>query len=275
MKKVAVIILNYNSWRETLNEITICVNVLNMNYKDIIVVDNASPNDSALNLKKESGEKGFIFLQSKENKGYSSGNNIGLRYAYDNKYEYALILNNDILFDDKMLVEKMLDIFSKNNHIAVVNTDVFSPDGHMFNRDAKKPTFFDYTLGTLMYRKRGRLIEDLGGYAYIYRPQGCCMMVDLNKMNEIDYMDEHTFLYFEEPILAERLLKKNYRCALCITSKIIHNHSTTINSNMDRRKRRHVVHKSFRYYLREYRNFSTLQINICIFLNCLKMLVEQ
>ena len=70
MKKVAVIILNYNSWRETLNEITICVNVLNMNYKDIIVVDNASPNDSALNLKKESGEKGFIFLQSKENKGY-------------------------------------------------------------------------------------------------------------------------------------------------------------------------------------------------------------
>ena len=34
------------------------------------------------------------------------------------------------------------------------------------------------------------------------------MMVDLDKMNEVDYFDEKTFLYCEEPILAERLLKK-------------------------------------------------------------------
>lgn len=273
-KKVAIIILNYNTWKETLDEISLCSTVLKIQYPDIIVVDNASSNDSAFRLQEESLKSKFVFLQSEKNKGYSAGNNIGLRYAYNKGYDYALILNNDILFDDAELIEKMTNIFSKDDNIAVVNTDIFSPDGHMSNRDAKKPTFFDYTLGAFAYKNKGRIIDDLGGYAYIYRPQGCCMMVDLKKMDAIDYMDEHTFLYLEEPILAERLLKLNYKCALCTTSKIVHNHSATVNSVLDKKNRSHIVNSSFRYYLKEYRHFNSLQTNICIFMNYIKMMVE-
>ena len=250
-KKVAIIILNYNTWKETLDEISLCSTVLKIQYPDIIVVDNASSNDSAFRLQEESLKSKFVFLQSEKNKGYSAGNNIGLRYAYNKGYDYALILNNDILFDDAELIEKMTNIFS-----------------------AKKPTFFDYTLGAFAYKNKGRIIDDLGGYAYIYRPQGCCMMVDLKKMDAIDYMDEHTFLYLEEPILAERLLKLNYKCALCTTSKIVHNHSATVNSVLDKKNRSHIVNSSFRYYLKEYRHFNSLQTNICIFMNYIKMMVE-
>lgn len=274
MKKVAVIILNYKSWEETLKEISICKDVLKIRSGDIIVIDNASPNESAVQLKKEGEKAGFIFLQSKENKGYAAGNNIGMRYAYKNKYSYAMIINNDILFDDEKLIEKMIGVFLKDNTIAVVNTDVFSPDGHMFNRDAKKPSFIDYTFGAFAYKNKGRIIDDLGGYAYIYRPQGCCMMVDLEKLNAINYMDEHTFLYLEEPILAERLSKNGYKCALCTTAKIIHNHSKTVNSVLDKKKRCKVVNASFRYYLKEYRHFNTVAVNLCIAFNYIKMLTE-
>ena len=273
-KKVAIIILNYNSWRDTIDEIDRCSNVLNIDCQDIIVVDNASPNDSALKLAENSLKSKFVFLQSDKNNGYSAGNNIGLRYAYNKNYEYALVLNNDVLFDDTELIEKMINVFTKDDSIAVVNTDIFSPEGYMFNRDAKRPTFFDYTLGMFAYKKKGRIIDDLGGYAYVYRPQGCCMMVDLKKINDIGYMDEHTFLYLEEPILAERLLKMNYRCALCTTSKIIHNHSATVNSVLDKKKRSYIVNSSFRYYLREYRHFNSIQIFLCTFFNHLKMMVE-
>lgn len=274
MEKVAIIILNYKSWKETLNEVSICSNILKINSEDIIVIDNASPNESVTQLKKESKKKGFIFLQSKENKGYAAGNNIGMRYAYKNKYDYALILNNDILFDDENLIKKMLSVFFKDKAIAVVNTDVFSPDGHMFNRDAKKPSFFDYTFGMIAYKNKGRVIDDLGGYAYIYRPQGCCMMVDLKKLSIINYMDEHTFLYLEEPILAERLSQNGYKCALCTTAKIIHNHSETVNSVFDKKKRCKVVNASFRYYLKEYRHFNTVATNFCIVFNYIKMMIE-
>lgn len=269
-RKVSIIILNYNSWEETLKEIKLCSDIFCFDYNDIIVVDNASPNESAEKLYKESLSKGFHFIKSNDNKGYAAGNNIGLRYAFMNGYNYSLILNNDIIFDDKHMIEKIIDVFSKDERIAVVNTDVYSPNGRMFNRDAKRQSILDYTIGAFTYKKKGRKINDLGGYAYIYRPQGCCMMVDLEKLDEIGYMDENTFLYWEEPILAERLSKKGYRCALCTTSKITHNHSLTVKTVMDKKKRCRIENESFRYYLKEYRGYNIIQIWFCLVFNSIK-----
>lgn len=48
----------------------------------------------------------YTIVKSDENCGYAAGNNIGLRYAYDNQYKYAWILNNDIIIEDSNLIEK-------------------------------------------------------------------------------------------------------------------------------------------------------------------------
>ena len=269
----AIVILNYKSWKDTLKEIEDCVKLLGFDYRDIIVVDNDSPNDSSNKLKEASNIRNFVFIATDKNLGYAAGNNIGLRYAYNNGYKYAWILNNDIIIDDAQITTKMVDVFAKDSSIAVVNPDIYSPDGYMFNRDAKRPTFFDYTFGAWKYKKSGRKIQDLGGYAYIYRPQGCCMMVDLKKMNEVNYMDEHTFLYAEEPILAERLLKHCYRCACCLNAKIVHNHSTTVKSVFAKSKIRKINNESFKYYLKEYRNFNFVQIEICCMFNYMKWIL--
>lgn len=270
--KIAIIILNYNSWEDTIAEIDLCYGLLNVQYEDIIVVDNASPNNSAQMLHEASISRGFHFIESSCNKGYAAGNNIGLQYAYEHSYRYGWILNNDIVIEDKEIVQKLFDVFQKDASIAVVNPDIYAPNGHMYNRDSKRPTFFDYTIGINKYRKIGRQIHDLGNYGYIYRPQGCCMMVDLEKMHEIDFMDENTFLYVEEPILAERLLIKGYRCACCLNAKIIHNHSSTVKSVFAKRKIRQFNNKSFRYYLEEYREFNRVQIAICCFFNSVKLM---
>ena len=88
--KVAIIILNYKSWTDTIEEISICNEVLQIGNEDIIVVDNCSPNESAEKLKAEADIKGFVFIASPVNNGYAAGNNIGLRYAYDMGYTHAL-----------------------------------------------------------------------------------------------------------------------------------------------------------------------------------------
>lgn len=270
VSELAIIILNYISWQETIKEADLCNSLLHIDYSDIIIVDNASPNNSAEKLEKEQLNKNYILLKSNKNAGYAAGNNIGLKYAFKKGYKYAWILNNDIIIDNKHIINDLLDIFKKDDSVAVVNPDIYAPDGHMFNRDTKKPTFFDYTFGMIRYRKKGRVTQNLGGYTYIYRPQGCCMMVDLKKMDEIDYMDEHTFLYVEEPILAERLLKRNYRCACCLDSKIIHNHSTTVKSVFAKNKIIKMNNESFKYYLKEYREFNLIQIKLCCLFNYIK-----
>lgn len=269
--EVAIVILNYNSWRETIKEIELCNNLLHIEYKDIVVIDNASPNDSFENLERERKVRKFVLIKSDVNIGYAGGNNLGLKYAFKNKYKYALVLNNDIVIDDSMMISKLLEIFKKEKNVAVVNPDIYSPEGYLFNRDAFKPSFIDYTIGLLNYKKKGRKIVDRGGYGFVYRPQGCCMMVDLEKMNEVDYFDENTFLYWEEPILAERLLSKGYLCACSVLTSIIHNHSKTVKSTFDINRIISINNKSFRYYLEKYRQYNGLEIEICCIFNILKL----
>lgn len=270
MNKVAVIILNYNTWMETIKEVELVQKQFGLTANDIIVVDNCSSNESYEELSKVAEGK-FTLLLSNKNNGYAAGNNIGLRYVYKNGYDYAWILNNDILFNDKELIHKLSNLFQKDNMVAVVNPDIYATDGHMFNRDAVRPTFYDFTFGILQYRKKGRNIKDLGGYGYVYRPQGCCMMVDLKKLAEVGFMDEHTFLYNEELILAERLLKKNYRCICCLTASIVHNHSYTIKTFVEKKQITKIKMDSFIYYLKEYRNYSVLKQKICCLFNRLKL----
>ena len=99
----SVIVLNYFGEKvldDTLNSL------FNLNYPkdklEIIVVDNASKDDS-INLIKNYAKKGKIvpvFLD--KNYGFSKGNNFGIKIA---KGEYIALLNNDCLVDKNWLRE--------------------------------------------------------------------------------------------------------------------------------------------------------------------------
>ncbi len=40
-------------------------------------------------------ERSIVVINAEENKGFSGGNNIGIRYSLYNNCEYILLLNND------------------------------------------------------------------------------------------------------------------------------------------------------------------------------------
>ena len=269
---VAIIILNYISWEESLKEAILVHDFLDLEWKQIIIVDNASPNNSIFELEKRRIDD-LVIIESKTNKGYASGNNIGLRYAFDNGYKYGWILNNDIVIDDKDVLIKMIKVFEKDDDVAVVNPDVYSPDGYMYNRDSQRPSFYDMTIGFRSYKNKGRIVNDLGDYGYIYRPQGCCMMVDLAKAAEVGFLDESTFLYCEEPIFAERLLMKNWKCACITNARIIHNHSKTVHSVLGKWRTILIQNRSYNYYLKEYRHFGPIERSVCIIFGTFKSIL--
>lgn len=259
MNSVAVIILNYITWQETLAEVAALAGVLGDRPHEIIVVDNCSPNESAQRLA-EAAPGRFTFLRSDRNGGYAAGNNIGLRYAVQQGHRYSWVLNNDIEFPEQDVLEKMLKVFEKAEDIAVVSPDVYSPEGYLFNRDAKRWSFWDMTFGMFRYRALGRAEEEAKkGWLYAYRPQGCCMLLDNEKAARADFMDEHTFLYYEEVILSERLLQKDLRCACCSDTRIIHNHSYTVRKTLSKLRYVRSNLKSYDYYLKQYRHFGLLK----------------
>lgn len=261
--KIAVILLNYMAYRETLREISLLKPVLEGYDAEIVVVDNASCDESGRVLRECATGK-YTFIQAKENRGYAAGNNIGLRYAKEQGAKYAWVLNSDILFPDVNILKKMLRIFAMRQDVAAVSPDVYSPEGYLYNREAIRPTWVDMTFGMFRYRKKGRGIQKAKkGWLYVYRMQGCCFLADLEKLENCGFLDENTFLYYEEPILAERLLRNGYRCVCCSRTRVIHNHSVSVVKSIGKSGYRKNYRKSYSYYIEEYRKFSLWQQWLC------------
>ena len=116
-QKVNIIIVNYNSWKDTVACISSIINSTYNNYQ-IFVVDNASPNDDVehlynwlksnelnsliIDVKETSVDKKvnlidnskIIIFKNDENLGYGAGNNLAIQYLINiRNHEYLWLLN--------------------------------------------------------------------------------------------------------------------------------------------------------------------------------------
>ena len=108
MSTISVIVLNYNSSADC------CKCVADLKQQEgveleIIIVDNCSRTEDALAVEKLAAEQGCTFIAAKENRGYNAGNNIGLRYAANKGYEYALIANPDMEFPQRDYIMRLAE----------------------------------------------------------------------------------------------------------------------------------------------------------------------
>ena len=112
MKNYAVVILNYNTFEDTV----VCVDSIKKyaacsSYK-IYVVDNASPDKSGQLLSSKYAQDDKVqVLISERNLGFSGGNNIGIREALEEGFEYIYLLNSDIILQNdafKLFAERFI-----------------------------------------------------------------------------------------------------------------------------------------------------------------------
>jgi GT2 family glycosyltransferase len=86
---IPIIILNYNSSTDCSK----CISFLKQQKEvevEIVVVDNCSREDDVKTLRKLCSKQQCTLIENHENRGYNAGNNIGLRYAAQKGYKYAL-----------------------------------------------------------------------------------------------------------------------------------------------------------------------------------------
>ena len=259
--KVLIVILNYRTYELTIELIKKLQNLSYDNY-DVMVVDNCSPNESASVLEGKSKELNFIFYTNKTNAGYAVGNNIGIRYAYEHGYEYTWILNNDVIILNQNVLQHMVDTIQKQKEVAVIGPRIITRDNSVCAPYCRRPTFKSLTYGIAAERNYRRRFNDTP--RKVYRVYGCCMLLDTKKLHEVDYMDERTFLYNEEDILAERLLEKGYVAYYDPKVKIKHNESSSMQTISKERKKEiiKIRNRSQELYLQEYRHFNGLEIKM-------------
>lgn len=110
---ISIVILNYNGYKYLQQTIPA---VLNLEYKnkEIIVVDNASTDDS---IKYLSRFQNIKIIKNKENFGTSKGRNIGVK---NSKGKYMLMIDNDIFIKNKDILEKLMNFIQRQKKESII-----------------------------------------------------------------------------------------------------------------------------------------------------------
>ena len=227
--KIACIILNYN----TSSDCRKCASFLTRQEDvevELIFVDNNSSPEDRKELKKFCQEKGHTLLENQENKGYNAGNNVGLRYAAEKGYQYALIANPDMEFPQENYLSRMQDVMEKDTYIAVCGSDIVTPEGiHQspMKRDGNWKNSFSWIKS--YFRKSPTdtysFIDNYKQSHYCHKVSGCCLMVRMTFIKEIGFFDEYPFLYCEEAILSRQVeLSNKWKMFYLSEAQAIHRH---------------------------------------------------
>lgn len=131
MDKVAVVILNYLNYKDTIECIESLENDKYSN-KEIIIVDNGSYNESWQVLSDKYKNSNIHLVKSEENLGFAKGNNLGIKYARNNlKCNYILLTNNDTIFKDNNMITSLINSYEEG--IAVIGPRIISADNQEQN----------------------------------------------------------------------------------------------------------------------------------------------
>lgn len=131
MQKIAIVILNYLNYKDTIA----CVKSLTKvkyYHKEVIIVENGSSNKSWDVLNNMYGKSNVHILKSDENLGFAQGNNIGIEYAR-NKLDcnFVLLVNNDTIFRDVNILTRLAESYEIG--IAAIGSRIITADG--FNQN--------------------------------------------------------------------------------------------------------------------------------------------
>lgn len=261
--KVAVIILNYNSSDDCRK----CVSFLKRQEGvelEIILVDNCSPDRDKVETL--SREQGCTFIANPENRGYNAGNNIGLRYAANVGYKYALITNPDMEFPETDYLYSLIQIMEKDSEIVVCGSNIETPMGvrqspKRFTTYSEEAFWFFTGIIKLIKKNHSLILPAKNQYCDIL--MGSCLMVRMSFIQQINFFDENVFLYCEEPILGKQVQLAKKRLYYFHDKKAIHAHFENTKGSFVHRH--NIYWKSRWYYLSKYSNYNKLQMIIMRF----------
>lgn len=229
--KIAIIILNYNSSADCRK----CIGYLKQQVgieQEIIVVDNCSREDNRKAVEVLCKEQGCTFIANSENNGYNAGNNVGLRYAAEKGYEYALIANPDMEFPQTDYLATLVAQMQTDDDIVVCGSDIVTPKG-VHQNPKKRGTdnlrgYFNWITDIFGRNKKRNdnpeWIEDPAVSKYCRCLNGCCFLIRMNFIKRIGFFDENTFLYGEEPILGSQVEENGKKMYYTANTFAVHAH---------------------------------------------------
>ncbi len=231
---VSIIIINYNTFRITCDCIDSVIHHTHEIDYEIIVIDNASPDDDpdAFLIR-------FPFIKlikNKENGGFAKGNNIGIAEAKGN---IILLLNSDTILIENS-IKKAADHLLLHPEIGAITVKLTYPDGKLQHTARKfrsiKNEILDLLrplLFLLPYRRRAFLMLNQyfnGDFnTYCDWVSGAFMMFPASLVSKLPghKLDERFFMYGEDQLWCYQFLELGYKNFYLSETSVIHIHAAS------------------------------------------------
>lgn len=224
---LSIIIVNYNVRHFLEQAVSSALSALKGLSGEIIVVDNASVDDSVEMMQNMFPHVQLI--QSKTNLGFSKANNIGIHAATG---KYILLLNPDTLVPENCF-KTCIDFIEKNNDVGALGVKMLDGSGKMLpesKRGFPSPwVSFCKMLGLHYVFPHSKLFNyyylghlDSNQNQEIDILTGAFFLVRRSILDEIGLLDESFFMYGEDVDLSYRVQKSGHKIYYLADTQIIH-----------------------------------------------------
>lgn len=219
LPRVAIVVLTYNGVDDTLA----CLDSLRqLDYPrdrySVVVSDNGSHDGTPERVR--AANPTAIVIENGANLGFAAGNNVGLRYALAEGYDYALLLNNDTEADPAFL-RLLVAAAEADPRIGVVGPTIYyhsAPD-LIWSAGGR----IDWRRGTSAMDGTGE--RDTDQYTAprdVDFVTGCALLVKRAALQRAGLLDERFFMYYEETEWSVRVARAGFRIVHVPAAKLWH-----------------------------------------------------
>jgi GT2 family glycosyltransferase len=229
---ISIIIVNWNT-RALLQKCLDSVyhSIANNLVFEIIVVDNASTDDSVAMLEKLYPQ--VIKICNQQNRGFGGANNQGFSVM---KGKYALLLNTDAVLTPDA-VTKLWSFGEMHPQAAIVCGQLLNADGSKQNSVAAFPSLLTLAINNSLLEylfpkkypgKRYEHKEPLEVDSAV----GACMLISKRALDAVGFFDERYFFFFEETDLAFALRSAGWKIYQVPDAFVYHLQGQSIGHNI-------------------------------------------
>lgn len=221
---ISVITVNYNGMKDTCCMIDSLKQYLSDLSYEIIVIDNASAKNEAIEIRRKYPDVQCI--RSEKNLGFAGGNNLGISRS---RGKYILLLNNDTYIEDNSLL-LLVEFLDSNQAVGVVSPKIKYANSNIIQ-------FAGYTpLSQVTLRNRLIGFEETDHAQYdksVLSPflHGAAMMLKREVIEKVGSMPEIYFLYYEELDWCQQIKDKGFQLWYCPEALVYHKESRSVGQN--------------------------------------------
>lgn len=236
MKNIAIVVLNWKTPKLTTDTVNSLLKITHSRYNyQILIIDNGSDDGSLPHFKKQFSKNSIIkIFNTGSNEGYVEGNNFGIKIALENKFDYILVINSDVIVKPDFL-QVMFDFLENNPNYGLVGPKIYFAPGFEYHKDRYSPK----EIGKVIW-SAGGIIDwnnvygtnfgmdevDHGQYDQISSNvdyiSGCCLLVKSSVFKDLGLFDSKYYMYSEDAEFSRRLIKSGIKIAYLPNSVIWH-----------------------------------------------------